>query len=283
MSDSGTFSADWLALRTAADDRARSHELMDAAATFLATQGGHAQGEQDSQRGPTHICDLGAGTGATLRALAPHLPPPQSWTLVDRDARLLAEAKRLFAQNPITGVTLTTAQRNLSDSGPPWASTPDLLTASALFDLTGAEIINRLARACAAGGVALFSMLTFDGVLELYPHHPSDGLMREAFNTHQKTDKGLGPAAGPDAPETLASAFGAHGYEVISADTPWELLASRDGEMIEAMLTGWAGAALELGHLPPATIETWLDARRGTTDRLIVGHRDQLFLPPSRA
>ena len=79
------FSADWLSLREPADLRSRDEELADALRTrFL-------------QRDTVSVVDLGCGTGANLRALAPLLPETQWWTLVDYDPALLLAAKRALA------------------------------------------------------------------------------------------------------------------------------------------------------------------------------------------
>ena len=77
------FDAAWLELREPADAAARSVALEGALAVAL---GGH---------GGTLACvDLACGTGANLRRLAPRLPGPQRWRLVDSDAALLEEARR---------------------------------------------------------------------------------------------------------------------------------------------------------------------------------------------
>ena len=75
------FSADWLAMREAADLRSRSPLLIRAAARDL--------GGLEAPR----VCDLGAGTGAMRRALAPAFPSATRWVLVDDDAGLLARAE----------------------------------------------------------------------------------------------------------------------------------------------------------------------------------------------
>ena len=75
------FSADWLALREAADHRARSAELADALQARFA------------QRDRVTVVDIGCGSGSNLRGTAPLLPPRQSWTLVDYDADLLSAAR----------------------------------------------------------------------------------------------------------------------------------------------------------------------------------------------
>ena len=68
---------DWLDLREPADRRARSAELARELAAAL-------------RPGPVRILDVGCGSGATTRWLAPLLPGPQEWVLLDRDPALLA-------------------------------------------------------------------------------------------------------------------------------------------------------------------------------------------------
>ena len=75
------FAADWLALREAADHRARDPRLRDAVAAHLAG------------RAHVAIVDLACGAGSNLRALAPFIAADQSWRLVDHDDRLLAAAR----------------------------------------------------------------------------------------------------------------------------------------------------------------------------------------------
>lgn len=260
-----SFSADWLALRTPADDRARAADLIAEAGARLAA--------------PLDIVDLGAGTGATLRALAPLLPTPQRWRLVDADAALLAEAERRAPK--VTGPAISAAFERadlLAEPGP-WRTPPSLVTASALFDLTSADWVARFAAACAAARVPVLAMLTYDGHLAAAPAHPHDAAMREAFNRHQRGDKSFGPAAGPDAPAVLAAAFVAHGYSVVERSTPWVMERGRDAALIAATLEGWAGAARELDPAGAARIDGWLAARLADTETLEVGHRDQLFWP----
>ena len=73
---SATVSPEWLELREPADAAARSEEL----AARLARHLGPA---------PLVIHDLGGGSGAMGRWLAPRLPGPQHWVVHDRDAGLL--------------------------------------------------------------------------------------------------------------------------------------------------------------------------------------------------
>ena len=69
-----TFSADWLALREPYDARARNAEVLASVAAAF------------SDQSAISVVDLACGTGSTLRAIAPHLPPRQNW----RQRRLAA-------------------------------------------------------------------------------------------------------------------------------------------------------------------------------------------------
>ena len=75
----GEFKPDWLALREAADVGARSSRLTRLVAGRFPDDA------------VLHVLDVATGTGANMRYLAEHLPPQQSWVLVDRDSVLLSE------------------------------------------------------------------------------------------------------------------------------------------------------------------------------------------------
>lgn len=248
------FAADWLALREAADARSRSDRLIRAAAWDL-----------EARISPV-VCDLGAGTGAARRALAPVFPPATGWVLVDDDPALLARAAA-----PGT----VTLRADLAADPARWPAGCALVTATALFDLAGAGWLDTLAAALAADRLPLLSCLSYDGRIALSPAHPLDGAMFRAFNAHQLTDKGLGgPAAGPGAHGHLVRALAARGYRVDQDDTPWRLVAGRDGALIDAVLKGWADAAAGSAGVTPAMAADWLGARQAATAALAIGHRD---------
>jgi SAM-dependent methyltransferase len=275
------FSPEWLALREPVDHRSRDAALAMLLAARMA------------QVPEPRIVDLGCGTGSNLRATAPLLGPRQGWTLVDYDARLLTAARdRLEAwADRVTesrvGVILHKAGREITvrfrqadlvrDLDAALGEAPDLVTASALFDLCSTTFIERFVAAVASRKAVFFTVLTYDGVQTWMPAHPADSAMRDAFVAHQRTDKGFGTAAGPDAPACLAAGFARAGYHVQEADTPWRLGAG-DAGLIGELAAGFAGAVAETGTVEAEALASWRAVQRNGA---VVGHKDTLALPPA--
>ncbi len=273
------FSPEWLALREPVDHRSRDAAL----AGLLA---GRMQPRPEPQ-----IVDLGCGTGSNLRATAPLLGPKQRWTLVDYDARLLDAARERLAEWADKaelredGLLLRKGPREIAvrfrqadlvkDLDGALGEAPALVTASALFDLCSVDFIQRFAAAVAKRQALFFTVLTYDGVQKWEPEQPADEAMRAAFIAHQKTDKGFGVSAGPDAPAALKAAFEANGYSVREADTPWKLGAD-DAQLVADLANGFASAVAETSKIDSATISTW---RGVTRTAAIVGHTDTLAIP----
>ncbi len=260
-----SFSADWLALRADADRRARDAGLAARLSRHFAGRAG------------LRILDLGAGTGAMAAATATLLGPGQRWRLVDSDATLLERA----ASPP--GVPEIIIERVVADLAGDLSTlfdpAPDLVTASAFFDLCGAEWTDRLAGHAAAAGAALYAVLTYDGRESWSPPHPLDIPVLAAFQADQRRDKGLGPALGPDAAPHLAGALRAEGYDVATAASDWRLGAPADAALIAALAQGTAQAvAPALGNHAAA----WQRARARAT-AVTIGHVDLLALPPPRS
>ncbi|MEP9351854.1 SAM-dependent methyltransferase [Xanthobacter sp. KR7-225] len=277
------FSPDWLALREDADRRARSAAIDAAVAAALAAFP------------EPRICDLGAGTGASLRALAPLLGPRQHWVLVDHDPALAAAARRVLAAQADAArpdgadLVLDWGGRELrvsfaaadlaADPAAPLAFAPHLVTASAFFDLASARWCRAFAGAMAGASVMVHAALTCDGCDAWSPPHPADAAVHGAFRAHQARDKGFGPAAGPAAATILAEALTAAGHAVMIDESPWRLDAG-DRALIAALAEGTANAAREHGGVPPDDLASWEAARRQAASCRI-GHVD-LFARPGR-
>lgn len=279
------FSSRWLSLREPADHRSRHEGLAEALKTrFL-------------QRETITVVDLGCGTGSNLRATAALLPVHQRWTLVDHDVALLDAAKAaltVWADRCITvkqGLKLSKGAATivvsfqqadlaadldavLDGAGAPG---PDLVTASALFDLASAAFIQKVAASVARRNAVFYTVLTYNGIQHWTPRSPLDQQMTAAFHRHQMTDKGLGIAAGPAAPVELAEAFTTFGYSVAEGDSPWRL-GHADAALVAELAAGYAAAVRETKALTAVEIDGWL-ARTRTGSQ--VGHTDTLAIPGS--
>jgi SAM-dependent methyltransferase len=274
------FSTAWLDLREAADHRSRNKKLAHALAK-------HFDGWQ-----PISVVDLGSGTGSNLRATAPLLGPEQNWTLVDIDASLLDAAvtrltawadgadrqqEKLILFKGAKRITVAFRAADLArDLDAALGPNANLVTASALFDLVSADFIRRFAAALAERRSVFYTVLTYDGDQRWTPEHEADALLLEAFNAHQRRDKGFGPAAGPDAADALSEAFSGAGYAIEEGDSAWRLRAG-DEPLIADLAAGFAQAAHETGLVDAPTITSW---RAVTRTGAIVGHADTLALPP---
>jgi SAM-dependent methyltransferase len=279
---SGTFLADWLALREPADAAARCPAVMASAAAHL-----------EGMEAP-RICDLACGTGATLRGLAPILPRRQHWRLVDHDPALLARARRLLAawadrsaeDGPALAIekagrriSVTFRQADLARDPRAWEADTDMVTASALFDLTSECWMEGLARRLVADRMPLLALLTYDGRAALTPPDAADERVIAAVNRHQRRDKGFGPAAGPDAAAVLARCLTGHGWQVDRGESDWRL-GEPDTPLMMRTIEGWCAAAAEDGA-PAALLEHWMAERRRGLRALSVGHVDLFARPAS--
>ena len=273
------FSPEWLALREPADRRSRSRALARSLARHV------------SHRPEISVVDLGSGTGSNLRATAELLPPLQRWTLVDHDAALLETAKRELAdwadsfELSETGMLLSKSSLQITvtfratdlarDLDHALDAGPDLITASALFDLVSPAFIQRLVAAAALRKAIFYTVLTYNGIQRWMPQTPIDDDMLSAFNRHQTIDKGFGPSAGPAAPKILAEQFHRFGYVVEEGDSPWELDVA-DHRLIDQLASGIAAAVSETGTVDGSSIESWL---RSPRMRSYIGHTDTLAVP----
>ena len=274
------FSPEWLALREQADHRARATSLTEKLAHDF------------SARGKIRIMDLGCGTGSNLRALAPALGQEQDWILVDEDSHLLARATTVlrdwadYAEGHQSNLSLYYGEQiihvrfvthDLSEGLGPLLKNPcDLVTASALCDLVSPDWITGLARDLAAHKIPFFTVLSYDGRMQWFPPHERDESVREAFNAHQISDKGFGPASGPHATELLCDAFRQCAYHVETADSPWIINRADEEVLLQALGEGIAEAAQAIK--PDHNLKDWIDALANRRS-VMIGHLDFYAAP----
>jgi hypothetical protein len=261
-----SFSLQWLALREPYDRAARNPAVLEAVgAAFVG-------------RRAVRIADLGCGTGSTMRAVAPLLPPRQIWRLVDNDIALLAAA----AETTPATHEVTTAHIDLGDDlGRAVADDSDLVTTSALLDLVSAQWLERLVSILSISRRPLYAALSFDGRVDLTPACRGDAAIIAAVNRHQLTDKGFGPALGPQGGAAAIAALQADGFAIAQGASDWVFEPADEAIQLE-MLAGWAGAASETG-IAPEVLDAWLGERRDHVaagrSAMRVGHLDFFAAP----
>jgi SAM-dependent methyltransferase len=288
----GDFSAEWLRLRGPADARARATDLP------VLLRGRRLQ----PQDAPLRVLDIGCGTGASLRALAPALGGAQDWVCLDADAGLLdqfpheiarwAEAAELrwnaetaSLTHPGSGLAcnVSTACFDLTR---PMTELPidgiHLLTASALIDLVSEDWLSALVERCAQAGSAILIALTYDGRVAFEPKLAFDAQVIKAVNAHQRRDKGFGSALGPHAHARLAVLAAARGYWIERRPSDWVLRRS-ERALQTALIQGWSSAAREQRPEATAEIQHWDAVRLAAVERGLsrvrVGHQDLLAIP----
>lgn len=269
------FSADWLSLREEVDGRARNRDVLAALAAHVA------------ERTALHVTDLASGTGSSVRALKANLAATQRWRLTDHDPALLDAARAaLRAHGPDVPVTFVPCDLAAGIDEAIAAQT-DLITTSAFLDLVSARWLDAMVAAIVRRGLPFYAALSYDGRISCDPAHPLDGLVTAAVNRHQRGDKGLGPALGPDAAAYAIALFEKAGYTVTSGRSDWQAR-PEERDFQKELVRGWAEAAAETGLVPQSDLEDWLAARLAAIgdglSRITVGHVDFLAHPaPSAA
>ncbi len=263
-------SPDWLLLRADADDRSRSRDLVREAAALLPA-GRHV------------IHDLGSGSGAMMRWLAPQLPGPQHWVLHDADAAILEHrdprpvhdrSGRLAAGRPSVEQLGELDVAALADA--------TLVVASALLDVISFAELHTIVDACVELRVPVLFSLTVNGRVELDPPDRLDERFESAFNTHQGRELDGRRLLGPDAAGVAADMLMDAGWRVHAVGTPWKL-GLADEELTARWLDGWLDAATEQQPSLGAQAVEYRAQRRAQLAarelRVTVHHEDVLAWP----
>jgi hypothetical protein len=247
----------WLDLREPADAAARSSELAERLARHLPA------GDL------LVIHDLGGGSGAMARWLAPLLPGPQHWVVHDRDESLLE-----LAHAP--GVTVETRLSDVTRLAPCDLTGASAFVASALLDLLTADELERMLAACT--GRPMLLALTVVGRVTLTPADPLDAPIGAAFNAHQRR----GGRLGPDAVAAAIARLRGTGADVLVRPSPWRLDAAH-GDLTAEWLRGWVAAACEQEPALAAEAGAYRDRRLAQSAAgeltVTVDHADLLALP----
>jgi hypothetical protein len=265
-------SPEWLTLREPADAAARSAELAERLGRHLPATGRLV------------IHDLGGGSGAMGRWLAPRLAGPQHWVVHDRDAGLL-EIAATGAPGPAADGAAVTVEARRSDitrlAGGDLAGA-SLIVASALLDMLTADELTGILGVCTGIGCPILLALTVVGRVALTPADPLDACMAAAFNAHQRRTTPSGDLLGPDAVAAADDQLRGTGAEVVVRPSPWRLDASH-ADLTAEWLGGWVAAACEQEPALAAEAGAYRDRRLAEAAAgllaVTVDHADLLVLP----
>ena len=262
----------WLSLREPADAAARAPELVEEVRRHLPATGHRV------------IHDLGCGTGAMGRWLAPLLPGPQHWVVHDRDPDLLevAAADLPAPAADGTAVSVEAKQTNITRLRPDELADASLITASGLLDLLTEDELAGLVKVCIGAGCPVLLTLTVIGRVDLTPADPLDRRLAAAFDAHQRRTTEGGALLGPGAVAVAREEFSRLGADVLVRPSPWRLGTS-EAELAAEWLTGWVSAAceqeVELAAESDAYTRRRLAEARAGRLTVAVEHADLLVLP----
>lgn len=280
----GEFAATWLDLREPFDARARDETLTERLVGWC------------SGNASLRVMDLGTGTGSNARYLMPKLKRPQHWTLIDNDPDLLQQLQpRMARWAKAAGLKLTAVDRGFEikedgyncrlvhrsvDLGGGFSGCPKdihLVTASAFLDLVSASWLDGAVEYCRGMNAAFYVSLSYNGRIQWQPKDEDDELVREAVNRHQRSDKGFGPALGPDAVRYAVACLQRAGFQVHARPSDWRLEPDDHALQLE-LARGYRQAAVQQQPLLADRIDVWFARRRDfiatANSRLTVGHGD---------
>lgn len=264
------FSADWLTLREPVDQRSRSVAILESIERYF------------KDRDSITAIDLASGRGSMIRALMPRLPARQLWHPVDDEPVLLRDAELTRTGTIRIEPRLVNLAQNIEDV---LSLAADLVVTSAFIDLVSESWLDRLVKGTVARELPVCLAMSYDGRTGCSPTHDLDRAVIDAFDRHQRRDKGFGPALGPTAADVAASKFRHAGYDVMVERADWHI--DRNERQLQTMMiAGWHAAAGEMDELAADDLGAWHEQRHAWITAgqatMMIGHLDVWAVPRGR-
>jgi SAM-dependent methyltransferase len=248
----------YLAAKRTVDDRALNRRVWDA---MVSAAGG----------GAPRVLEIGGGIGTMVeRVVDDGRLAPRSWTLMDAQPSLIAEAERRLAGKVPFPVERAAAELAafLESAFEPF----DLVVANAVLDLFDPPLIlPRMARLCRPGGLFLFS-ITFDGLTAFEPEIDSSLDQRIVDLYHATMDQRIidGKASGDSrCGRHLLTLLPRFGYTILDAGASDWVVYPRGGRypadeefFLSCILDFFEESLSARPELGPGELTGWLAERR---------------------
>jgi SAM-dependent methyltransferase len=257
----------YLEAKRTVDDRALNRRVWEA---MIAGVAGAAAGAVAGGWSP-RVLEVGGGIGTMVqRVMDGGRLHPRSWTLVDSQPALLAEAARR-----LDGIVTFPVERIAMELDAYIDSEPDpfdLVVANAVLDLfQPARILPRMARLGRAGGLFLFS-ITFDGLTVLEPEIDADLDRRIIALYHASMDERSvdgKPAGDSLCGRHLLTLLPRLGYQILAAGPSDWVVYPREGAypadeefFLSSILDFFEESLSSRPELRPGELSGWLSRRR---------------------
>lgn len=264
----------YLASKKTVDDRALNCRVWDA---MIAAARDPKAGESNAPGKGPRVLELGGGIGTMVERVADEgRLQPESWTMIDEQPAVIAEARRRLAHAASFPVELlaTDLDSYLASPFRPF----DLVVANAFLDLLDLpRALPRVARLCRPGGHFLFS-ITFDGLTVFEPEFDRDLDTRVIEMYHRTMDERVVGGAGSGDSRSgrhLLTLLPRCGYQIMAAGSSDWIVHPRDGEypaderfFLSSILGFFEEALSARPELDPTELGRWLSSRR---EQLAVG------------
>ena len=139
----------------------------------------------------------------------------------------------------------------------------------------------KLMTAVVAAAAVCFA-LTYNGNIQFSSPLGMDERVRQLINAHQLTDKGFGPALGPEAVTRAGIVFEKLRFELKLASSDW-VIGRSESELCTQLCEGWVQAATQVSPQDSAALLLWHESRRHlfkhNNATVTVGHTDLVGWP----
>ena len=253
----------YLASKKSVDDRALNRRVWGAMMAAVRNPGVQKVGPR--------VLELGGGIGTMIeRVIEEGSLKPGSWTMIDEQPALIAEARRRLARTPPFPVELIAADLDSYLATPHPAF--DLVVANAFLDLLDSpRSLPRISELGRPGGIFLFS-ITFDGLTAFEPEidRELDNRILELYNrTMDQRVVGGSRSGDSRCGRHLLTLLPRCGYTIIEAGSSDWIVHPRDGgypadeRFFLSCMLGFFEESLPVGApLEAGELRRWLHARR---------------------